>query len=69
MRAAEKAKRDARREERRRKRQEEREREELGRMGVTEGKRGDVEVEEAVKAQLSMEEMMGFGGFGGTKRK
>lgn len=69
VRAAEKAKRDARREERRRKRQEEREREELGRMGVTEGKRGDKEVEEAVAAQMSIEQMMGFGGFGGSKRK
>ncbi|WOO80507.1 Zinc finger matrin-type protein 2 [Vanrija pseudolonga] len=68
VREAEQAKKDARREDRKRKREERREEAKLGRVGVQKGASG-AEVAAAVGEQNSIEAMMGFGGFGGARKR
>lgn len=68
VRDAEQAKKDARREDRKRKREERREEAKLGRVGVQKGASG-AEVAAAVGEQNSIEAMMGFGGFGGARKR
>jgi U4/U6.U5 tri-snRNP component SNU23 len=68
IRGAEDAKRQARKDERRRKRLEERENHKLGKAGVLD--KSDQRVVEAAQQEMSgIESMMGFGGFGGGRRK
>ena len=82
MRDAERAERERRREERKRKRVERREEEELGRVGVVKrsrsekgdwrgegGKGAGGEVHKAQKENDDISLMMGFGGFGGGKKR
>lgn len=76
VRAGEEVERGRRREERKRQRAERREEEELGRVGVIrrfkgdkEGGGGGGEVEKAQRENEDISMMMGFGGFGGGKKR
>jgi len=68
VRAAEAAKREARKAERRRKREEEREARKLAKSGVID--KTDKSVVKAAEEEMSgIESMMGFGGFGSSKKR
>lgn len=68
VRGAEEAKRQARKDERKKRKEKEREKDKMGKVGVLDASdRGAVGA--AVDEQMSMEAMMGFGGFGSGKKR